>query len=96
MIHEIKGPGTLVPPRVIYQSQDIRPVVLGDFDADTDVDVRDFWWFQFCFDSNIFFLPFGCNQLDFDGDGNVFFDDLHEFQDLLLGPGLSAADLQTP
>ena len=86
MFHEVKGPGTLLPPRVIYQMQDVRPLVMGDVDADTDVDLRDFWWLQFCFDPDVFFLPFGCDQVDFDADGDVELDDQVRFLERFFGP----------
>lgn len=87
MIHQVKGPGTLLPPRVVYQLQDVLPLVRGDFDADADVDLRDFRWLQVCFDPNVVFPPFGCDQLDFDADGDVELDDQVRFLETFFGPG---------
>ncbi len=96
MTHDELGPGTLVPPRVIYQLSDVRLLILGDFDADTDVDMHDFWWFQFCYDPNVFFLPFGCDQLDFNSDGKVEEYDVDEFNSTFFGPGAPVMDRRLP
>ena len=86
MVHAEWGAATLAPPRVIYQFQDVLQIFTGDFDADTDVDLRDFRWFQVCSDANLFFLPAGCYQLDFDGDSRLGTSDLPSFEAIFDGP----------
>jgi len=85
MYHDRRGPGTLVPPRVIYQPEDALPVVKGDFDADTHVDLRDYQWMQICFGSSIV-LASGCDWLDFDDDVDVDIADHTEFEKTMTGP----------
>ncbi len=75
MVHEVRGPATLLPPRAIYQQEDIEFVHPGDFDADFDIDLADFQWFQFCADPTFFFLPSFCRVFDFNGDEVVDGDD---------------------
>jgi len=92
LIHERLGRATIVPPRVIYQPDDIQPVLVGDFDTDGDFDLRDFHWLQSCFTGpvdeelgpvNLF--P-GCEWVDFDGDRDVDVTDAALFHDLFMGP----------
>ncbi len=49
MVHPTRGPATLVPPWLIYQAEDIRPLLPGDFEGDADVDLADWSWFESCF-----------------------------------------------
>ncbi len=81
LVHTERGPATLVPPRVIYQAEDIVPLILGDFDADSDIDLLDYRWLQTCFTGpgEDFFLDDGCNAFDFDGDGDVDWEDFAAF-----------------
>jgi hypothetical protein len=85
MTHAVRGPGTLVPPRVIYQIDDPEPIAKGDFDADGDVDLRDFQWFQVCFGGSIV-LAAGCDWLDFDEDVDVDADDFAAMRAAIGGP----------
>lgn len=91
LVHPLFGPATIVPPNVIYQEEDIRPLIAGDFEADSDIDVSDFQWFQHCFtgdegeDGGVL-LDLGCANLDFDGDGDVDLDDYTGFQGGFNGP----------
>lgn len=94
MVHPTRGPATIVPPRVIYQAEDILPLLKGDYDADYDVDLLDFGWFQYCFSTSdegeadpTARLPLGCKSLDFEDDGDVDMDDYSAFQDAYTGPG---------
>ncbi len=86
MLHERFGPGTLLPPRVIYQAEDILPLRRGDFDADADIDLHDLRWYAICADPNFFFLPAGCDWLDMNQDGRVRPDDYSQMIDGLTGP----------
>ena len=91
LVHAQFGAMTTVPPRVIYQEEDILPLFKGDFEADGDVDFADYQWVQFCFtgpgDEGGFFLELGCGALDFDDDDDVDVDDLAAFQQVFAGPG---------
>ncbi len=86
MLHETRGPGTLLPPRVIYQKEDIRPIVKGDFNADTDIDLSDFRWYAICADPDFFFLPAGCDWLDMNDDRRFQGSDYRQFQQTMTGP----------
>ncbi len=89
MVHSVFGPGTLVPPDVIYQVDDIVPATLGDFDGDADIDFVDMRWFQTCFqppDGGFIILAAGCDWLDMDDDGDVDLDDYRVIEPLLAGP----------
>ena len=89
MVHSEFGPGTIVPPSVIFQAQDVVPAVRGDFDGDADIDFADFRWFQVCFeppDGGFVILASGCDWLDMDGDGDVDLDDYRSFEPLAVGP----------
>ncbi len=91
LVHPVFGAATIVPPRVIYQFEDIRPLVKGDFDADFDIDVLDFQWLQTCFTGpggDDVFLDEGCNALDFDDDNDVDVDDFAAFAKVVGGPGV--------
>ncbi len=80
LIHVDRGPATIVPPSVIYQPEDLLPFLVGDFDADFDVDLYDLGWFQVCHsgsgESGGVFLNLGCRSLDADSDGDVDAEDL--------------------
>ncbi len=90
MVHSVFGQGTLVPPRVIFQAEDIVPPIRGDFDGDADIDFIDFRWFQDCFqpsDGGFIILASGCDWLDMDEDGDVDLNDYRIFEPLYtLGP----------
>lgn len=99
MIHPTRGPATIVPPRVIYQGDDILPLIKGDYDADFDVDLLDWGWHQFCFTgpdeenpNNAVILRLGCKSQDFDSDFDVELDDYIAFQDAYTGPGGNQGD----
>ena len=84
LVHAIRGPSTIVPPRVIYQPEDVLPLVKGDYDSDFDIDLLDFRWFQVCYtgigdEGKGFNLELGCKSLDFDDDQDVDGDDLSAF-----------------
>lgn len=96
MVHPERGPATLVPPRVIYQEEDIRPVVSGDFEADFDIDLRDFQWLQLCMFTDAFILPPGCDSHDFDGNKEIDLSDYQAFQQVLRGPGIPSTDQNQP
>ncbi len=98
MVHEVFGQATLMPPRVIYQipPEERLPVVNGDFDADYDIDLRDFRWYQYCADPDFFFLPTFCRIFDFDGNGRVDAHDYSSLQRTLLGPGMPPESGEEP
>lgn len=96
MIHETRGPATVLPPRVIYQEADVRPLAKGDFDADYDIDLRDFQWYQGCADPEFYFLPSYCKDLDFDDDGDLDSDDFTAFHAAFRGPGAPSGDGYEP
>ncbi len=86
LVHPERGAATILPPEVIYQSQDVLPVIQGDYDGDFDVDLHDARWFQYCHtgrgdEVGGFTLELGCNKLDFDDDADVDTDDLAAFLD---------------
>lgn len=57
-------PASLIPPRVIYQTEDILPLADGDFNADGVVDMLDFQWMQHCHTGpggDDVFPPVGCS-----------------------------------
>jgi hypothetical protein len=91
MVHEVRGPATLLPPRVIYQipPEERLPVVKGDFEADYDIDLHDFQWYQLCSNPDFFFLPTYCRAFDADGDGRLDGSDYAAFQRAMRGPGVS-------
>lgn len=82
---------TLFPPHVVYQTADVLPILPGDFEADSDVDLADQAAFQECFtgppDENKIVLELGCAALDLDGDADVDRHDLTLFIEALTGPG---------
>lgn len=90
MVHAVRGPGTIIPPRVIYQADDVQPLVTGDFTADGQVDGRDLRWFQTCFtgpgDELFVLLATGCHRFDFDEDRDVDLTDFATFLGLLESP----------
>lgn len=96
MVHEVWGPATLMPPRVVYQEEDVRPVAPGDFDADFDLDLRDYRWYQYCSDPSFFFLPSSCKIFDFDADGRVDGGDYSVFRQNLRGPDVPSDGSAAP
>lgn len=91
LIHPVLGPATIVPPRVIYQEEDLLPLIPGDFDAQHDVDLRDMQWLQNCFtgsgdEKGGFFLNPGCDAFDFDDDDDVEWLDAASTVNVLTGP----------
>ncbi len=91
MVHSTLGPGSIIPPRVIYQIQDVSPVQLSDFNADGKIDLRDARWFQHCFSGPAAegeFLPLkaGCLAFDFDGDRDIDLGDYLVLDAFLSGP----------
>ena len=86
MIHPARGPGTIVPPWLIYQLIDIQSIRPGDFTADSLVDLADFGWFEFCFTGTVTdpsgSIRPGCDSLDFDGDLDVELDDYATFLEI--------------
>ncbi len=89
-MHPTRGVATIVPPRVIYQEDDILAPIKGDFDADGDVDLGDAQWFQACYtgppDEITIYLDAGCGAMDADDDEDVDLLDLDEFVKSLAGP----------
>jgi hypothetical protein len=69
----------------------VLPILPGDFEADSDVDLADQAAFQECFtgppDENKIVLELGCAALDLDGDADVDRHDLTLFIEALTGPG---------
>lgn len=90
MVHEVFGVATLLPPRVIYQPEDVLVQPLGDFDGDADIDLKDWQWAQICYNAdpkaipNLF--PVGCEELDFDVDGRMGDGDVAAFNAVATGP----------
>ena len=79
MSHPVDGgPGTLLPPGVVFAEEDVLPWFLGDFDADHDSDADDAAWFEECFIEPVLM---GCWQMDFDADDDVTCTDWEMFQD---------------
>lgn len=87
MVHSQRGPGTLIPPRVIYQQEDIQLVVKGDFEADFDIDLKDFQWYQFCANPEYFFLPTWCEPFDVDNNRRIELAEYAQFLEAMNGPG---------
>jgi len=86
MYHPTLGFGTICPPRVIYQAEDIQAVLEGDFEADSDLDLKDFQWLQICSDPSFVVLPSGCGAFDYDLDRAISAQDIGAFIDDLTGP----------
>jgi len=90
MIHDVFGPGTLMPPRVVYQPEDVLEQPLGDFEGDADVDLGDWRWLQVCYNSDHDAPPFiyqvGCEDVDFNEDGRVGDFDVAIFNSVFDGP----------
>jgi len=92
LVNSIFGPSTITPPGVIYQADDILPVIPGDFDLDTDIDLVDAHWFQTCHTGSVdpegepINLNLGCDTMDFDGDLDVDLDDFMIFQSIRTPP----------
>ncbi|GMU38952.1 MAG: hypothetical protein KJ057_16630 [Phycisphaerae bacterium] len=74
----------VTPPRLIYQFEDVLPELVGDFDADNDVDLFDFSRFQRCFTDSGFEGEYdeGCEKFDLDLDDDV---DLDDYRDSFAG-----------
>lgn len=86
MVNERFGFGTLIPPSAVYQPEQFIPLRQGDFDADTDIDLRDFRWLQVCSNPILFLLPAGCSSVDFNADQKVNQFDIDMFLPLLEEP----------
>gem|GEM_PF-1680841 len=91
MVNATRGQGSIIPPRVIYQIQDVSPVQFGDFNADGTVDVGDARWFQHCFsgpsiDGEFLSLRPGCTAFDFDNDRDIDLVDFIFFNSFMTGP----------
>jgi hypothetical protein len=86
MLHPTFGFGRLVPPDVIYQDEDLQPILPGDFDGDTDIDLIDYQWLQFCGDPTFFILPSGCHAYDFDGNNQISREEINLFLAAFAGP----------
>ncbi len=78
-----------MPHYVIYLADDVVPLILGDFDADSDVDLIDFQWFQTCYTGPDTVDPLGqgCAALDFDADQDIDRSDLAAFYEAAAPPG---------
>lgn len=88
LVHHRLGPMTILPPEVIYQRDQVVAPLKGDFEADFDIDLRDFQWLQVCYTGpDNFDLGLGCQAHDFDFDGDLDGDDLAPFVDRLDHPG---------
>lgn len=76
--HPVHGPSTVLPPWVVYQPEDVQPILSSDFDGDSDVDLLDYAWMQYCFtgpalakDPDGFDLLVGCETFDIDADRDI-------------------------
>ncbi len=84
MVHRLFGPATLVPPRIIYQEEDIVPYVEGDFDGNYNIDLLDYTQLFRCFfppiscpsGPGLFFCFEWCQDFDIDDDQDL---DLQDF-----------------
>lgn len=94
LIHPYTGEAaTIVPPSIIYQADDILPLMFGDFDAEHDVDIRDFQWLQNCFtgdgaEDGGFLLDPGCDMLDVESDDDIDLIDQQAMNPIFAGPAL--------
>lgn len=90
LVHPVFGPATIVPPRVIYQEEDILPLIDFDYDADSDVDLLDYQWLQTCYTGPAgdepFYFDLGCSTFDSDNDQDVDLDDFSAFAAAFTGP----------
>lgn len=96
MFNEVHGFGRLVPPDVIYQPDQLLPLEPGDFDGDTDFDLYDFAWLQFCGDPTFFLLPSGCHVFDSSGNNKISREEINEFLEKFAGPIVPAAEGGAP
>ncbi len=72
---------------VVWPIDPVHPVYRADYDADADVDLRDFSHFQECFNGpNQTPTQSGCADADFDCDGDVDLVDFSRFQACFNGP----------
>jgi hypothetical protein len=91
LTHRRFGPSTVIPPRVIYQPQDVLPVQRGDFDTDFDYDLHDLQWLQNCFtgeggeEGGVDLAP-DCQWMDLDRDKDVDGFDYRVVRSILTGP----------
>ncbi len=92
LIHHRFGDSTVIPPRVIYHPEDVLPIVRGDYDTDSDFDLRDLQWLQNCFTLEaseekppVDILP-GCEWMDLQQDADIDRYDFRELFALLTGP----------
>lgn len=96
MVHPLRGPATLIPPWVIYQAEDIQPIVKGDFEADADIDLKDFRWFTICANPTFTFTPYWCEPFDINNNGRVLMSEYESFRSRMLGPGVPAPPPSVP
>lgn len=72
--HPEFGPGTIIPPFVIYPEEVIEPVAPADYNADQAVDFKDYRWLQNCFTGQpegFPILSIGCEVFDTDKDDDI-------------------------
>ncbi len=89
LVHSVFGQSTIVPPNVIFQEEDILPLLQYDYDADADVDLVDYGWMQTCYtgpaDEVPFFLAIGCSTFDADLDQDIDLDDFTGYDAAFTG-----------
>ncbi len=77
----------------------VKSTVVGDSDADGDIDLTDYAFFANCLDgprpTDPPYVDPGCARVDFTGDGDVDLEDFMEFAEAFSGDGNSVSTVTT-